>query len=42
MGQAGRSPRKRKTLEWLSEAAEIAMCHEDATKKMRRARRGLE
>jgi hypothetical protein len=33
MGQAGRSPRKRKTLEWLSEAAEIAMCHEDATKK---------
>jgi len=33
MGQEGRSPRKRKTLEWPSEAAEIAMCHEDATKK---------
>jgi hypothetical protein len=33
MGQAGRSPRKRKTLEWPSVAAEIARRHEDGTKK---------
>ena len=33
MGQAERSPRKRKTLEWPPEAAEIATRHEDAAKK---------